>query len=459
MANVIKVRRGPEANLPAAGTREGELRFTTDTKDLYIDDGVNNIPLGGMTVLENIPKLKVFQGEDGDDGTYEIGNNDSGGYITRRREYKDNDEDNVIEDSGIRLVGSIPQKYNKKIVRDKDTELVIAEKSYNITVEIRSDGAYISKDVNSSTWKKIVDVSDLDWINSLFEEYIDNAVAAIGSRIDRMEGMGGALSAHDFGTLTPTQEQLIEYYCVGIWGNYDYQAGTFTWDDDNPSQSTYEINDVTHTASEIFNNTWFRNTYQNKNHRFVITNTPNTTPPVFIVTDVGVDTVGQATDALAGIAKLYNVLGTNTDGAATQAAVKDAVDSLAEDIGDLDDNKVNKSGDTMTGELSMGNHGINSVGTLGNVSAIVAKDNNLLIKGQLDMDADHGQPIYNIKNVKDPVSSTDAANKGYVNTQDTATLTSAKEYFDAKIYIAADESAALAYSAANPTVMVFYPEE
>jgi hypothetical protein len=54
MANIIKIRRGAKVNLPASGTREGELRFATDTKDLYIDDGINNVLLGGKTALENI---------------------------------------------------------------------------------------------------------------------------------------------------------------------------------------------------------------------------------------------------------------------------------------------------------------------------------------------------------------------------------------------------------------------
>jgi hypothetical protein len=121
-------------------------------------------------------------------------------------------------------------------------------------------------------------------------------------------------------------EQLIEYYCVGIWGGYDYGAGTFTWNPSEPENSTYEIGGVTHTAGEIFNNTWFRNTYEDGNHRFVITNTPDTSPPVFIVTDVGVDTVAMATGILAGIAKLYNeVENSNTDGGVTQAAVKVAL--------------------------------------------------------------------------------------------------------------------------------------
>jgi hypothetical protein len=156
--------------------------------------------------------------------------------------------------------------------------------------------------------------------------------------------MGGALSAHDFGTLTPTQEDLVEYYCVGIWGGYDYGAGTFTWDAEDPRESTYEIGEVTHTAGEIFNNTWFRNTYQDSNHRFVITNTPDTEPSVFIVTDVGFDTVAQATDVLAGVMKLYTSLGTSTegeegeegeegtDGTVSQAVLRVLFDEVAAEI-------------------------------------------------------------------------------------------------------------------------------
>ena len=38
----IKVRRGVNAALPAGGTAEGEPRFSTDTKQFYIDDGNTN---------------------------------------------------------------------------------------------------------------------------------------------------------------------------------------------------------------------------------------------------------------------------------------------------------------------------------------------------------------------------------------------------------------------------------
>lgn len=42
----IKIRRGLAANRPAGGTEEGELRFDLDTKQLWIDDGTDNVPVG-----------------------------------------------------------------------------------------------------------------------------------------------------------------------------------------------------------------------------------------------------------------------------------------------------------------------------------------------------------------------------------------------------------------------------
>lgn len=42
MANKIKIRRGLKANLPSANTVVGELRYATDTNELFIDNGVTN---------------------------------------------------------------------------------------------------------------------------------------------------------------------------------------------------------------------------------------------------------------------------------------------------------------------------------------------------------------------------------------------------------------------------------
>ena len=107
---------------------------------------------------------------------------------------------------------------------------------------------------------------------------------------------GGALKHYDFGTSDDvTQEALTEYACQDIWGD----GGVFTWDAAEPWNSTYEINGTTHTAVEIFNNTWVHNDYDG--HRLLLTNTPITDPQIFHWEDVGVDTVSVFTNELAGI--------------------------------------------------------------------------------------------------------------------------------------------------------------
>lgn len=52
--NKIKVRRGLNANLPSANTEVGELRYSTDTKELYIDDGTNNVKIGSQTATSGV---------------------------------------------------------------------------------------------------------------------------------------------------------------------------------------------------------------------------------------------------------------------------------------------------------------------------------------------------------------------------------------------------------------------
>jgi hypothetical protein len=45
--NKIKIRRGNNASIPAGATEAGELRYSIDTKELYIDDGSANVKIGG----------------------------------------------------------------------------------------------------------------------------------------------------------------------------------------------------------------------------------------------------------------------------------------------------------------------------------------------------------------------------------------------------------------------------
>lgn len=147
-------------------------------------------------------------------------------------------------------------------------------------------------------------------------------------RIEAIEGRGGALTYNDFGTVTPTQQALTQYACESIWGT----GGVFTWNSGTPSASTYVINSVTHTALEIFNSTWVKNTNitdpvpANRDHIWQLVNTPDTGPAVFSWTDTGKnDSIATASSTYAGVIKKYSSTGSETDGTMDQKAITQAI--------------------------------------------------------------------------------------------------------------------------------------
>jgi hypothetical protein len=52
--NKIKIRRGLVAALPGGGSEVGELRYASDSKELYVDDGTNNIKVGSEAATSGI---------------------------------------------------------------------------------------------------------------------------------------------------------------------------------------------------------------------------------------------------------------------------------------------------------------------------------------------------------------------------------------------------------------------
>lgn len=89
------------------------------------------------------------------------------------------------------------------------------------------------------------------------------------------EGIGGYLNSYDFGTDTPTQNQLTQYALQDIG--------------------------ITNQA-EIFNGTKVINIYNN--HTYMLTNTPNSSPAVFSWQDLGEEkAVSVATDSTFGVVK------------------------------------------------------------------------------------------------------------------------------------------------------------
>lgn len=95
-------------------------------------------------------------------------------------------------------------------------------------------------------------------------------------RVDALEGVGGNLNAYDFGTGTPTQEQLTVYAIGQIWPGYT----DLSYNADNPAQSTFkDAGGNPHTAAEIFNATRVKNLSDDS--IFMLTNTQDTEPKVF----------------------------------------------------------------------------------------------------------------------------------------------------------------------------------
>jgi hypothetical protein len=126
-------------------------------------------------------------------------------------------------------------------------------------------------------------------------DILDTVLYQQERKIDALEGVGGAVPHQDLGA-DPTQAELCQAFCEGVWG-----SGTFTVATPLSSSTYITTAGDTHTAVEIWNGTWMRNDYDN--HRWVLSNTTDTDPVVYEYIDVGVDTVSQADAETFGVAK------------------------------------------------------------------------------------------------------------------------------------------------------------
>jgi hypothetical protein len=172
-----------------------------------------------------------------------------------------------------------------------------------------------------TSWVKDYTIDDINAAISAATAPLIAELADLQEKINSVLGKGRAITANDFGAAAPTQEQFIEYSMQDIFGD----GGTFTYNSDNPSASTYVIDGDTHTAAEVWDSTWVRNT--NNGHRWVLVNTPDTDPAIYNWTDVGLDTFDEtqflrlnvaATQIInsdVALAKGKKLLGTKASGA------------------------------------------------------------------------------------------------------------------------------------------------
>ena len=148
-------------------------------------------------------------------------------------------------------------------------------------------------------------------------------LATHSSQIAALQGRGGALHyivTNDntdpyyvaVDTVENSQRALTEYACTQIWG-----AGYLCTQADGTDEvaANAVITKATlaglywngtergevHAVNEIYNATWMRNA--TNNHRYELTNTPDTNPIVFEWADVGIDTTATATNVAQGVVK------------------------------------------------------------------------------------------------------------------------------------------------------------
>ena len=76
MSNIIKIKRGLKANLANSGTNEGELKYTTDTNELFIySNGENKLLYVNNNVFPNWKSsLEVFTNFIAPNNGYLLGN-------------------------------------------------------------------------------------------------------------------------------------------------------------------------------------------------------------------------------------------------------------------------------------------------------------------------------------------------------------------------------------------------
>ncbi|GHU53501.1 hypothetical protein FACS1894132_05810 [Clostridia bacterium] len=142
----------------------------------------------------------------------------------------------------------------------------------------------------------------------------------IASELQALEGRGGYLQHHDFGTDTPTQISLNTYAADYIWGD-----GSFTTGDGSGSSDVWTVTSsgAAHTLIEIFNATRVKN--DNNNNTWELANTSDTNPPVFDWINTGSDGVSIATEITAGTVRASQSSDISVDNTTGDMSIRDGV--------------------------------------------------------------------------------------------------------------------------------------
>lgn len=149
-----------------------------------------------------------------------------------------------------------------------------------------------------------------------------SSISNLDTRLNALEGQGGPVGSYDFGKSFPnildaTDTQLVAGVMVdNIWAGHT----PIVWTTPIANSTFTDGDGVDRTVGEIFNGTWIINSYDGT--RIVLTNTPNTTPPIFSYQNVGVYSVGFANATTAGVVRV----GTGSDMTVDQATGDISID-------------------------------------------------------------------------------------------------------------------------------------
>lgn len=156
------------------------------------------------------------------------------------------------------------------------------------------------------------------YINTKNDQFTSD-ISDLKQNVDAIKGVGGYLKPYNFGTATPTAEQLNAYALT-------------------------QITNIT-KPTEIWNGTRVTNTFNN--HTWILNNTQNTSPVVFEWVDLGQEIVSVANETTLGVVKASSDnLKVNVDSNGIMAvnglekalanfALKSDVDKLQSQIGDI----------------------------------------------------------------------------------------------------------------------------
>lgn len=149
-----------------------------------------------------------------------------------------------------------------------------------------------------------------------------SSISNLDTRLNALEGQGGPVGSYDFGKSFPnildaTDTQLVAGVMVdNIWAGHT----PIVWTTPIANSTFTDGDGVDRTVGEIFNGTWIINSYDGT--RIVLTNTPNTTPPIFSYQNVGVYSVGFANATTAGVVRV----GTGSDMTVNQSTGDISID-------------------------------------------------------------------------------------------------------------------------------------